>query len=157
MGDPTGASKRPASTRRPPRASSTPPHQRREWRPACVRRVPWPRRRSPTARAELAIGSRPILAVMARAGIPFRLRATLPPASLVHMQIEPLQAAGRRHARTSIPSQPRQIWCQQRASRCWLIGRAEHGTYCKIVIIWRLTALDLVARNIWTPRRNFAV
>jgi len=25
------------------------------------------------------------------------------------------------------------------------------------MIIWRLSALDLVARNIWTPRRNFAV
>ena len=49
------------------------------------------------------------------------------------------------------------IWCQQRASRWWLIGRAEDRTYCKIVIIWRLLALDLVARNIWTPRRNFAV
>jgi hypothetical protein len=49
------------------------------------------------------------------------------------------------------------IWCQQRASRRWSIGRAEDRTYCKIMIIWRLSALDLVARNIWTPRRNFAV
>jgi hypothetical protein len=24
-------------------------HRRREWRPACVRRVPWPKRCSPTA------------------------------------------------------------------------------------------------------------
>jgi len=49
------------------------------------------------------------------------------------------------------------ILCQKRASRRWLIGRAEDRTYCKIMIIWRLSALDLVARNIWTPRRNFAV
>jgi len=49
------------------------------------------------------------------------------------------------------------IWYQQRASRCWLIGRAEDRTYCKIVIIWRLSALDPVARNMSTPRRNFAV
>jgi hypothetical protein len=49
------------------------------------------------------------------------------------------------------------IWRQQRASRRWLIGRAEHITYCKIVIIWRLSVLDVVARNIWTLRRNFAV
>ena len=49
------------------------------------------------------------------------------------------------------------IWCQQRASRRWLIGRAENRTYCKMVIIWRLSVLDLVARNNWTPRRNFAV
>jgi hypothetical protein len=30
-------------------------------------------------------------------------------------------------------------------------------TYCKIGIIQRLSALDLAARNIWRPRRNFAV
>jgi len=36
-------------------------------------------------------------------------------------------------------------------------GRAEARTYCKIMIIWRLSALDMVARNIWIPRRNFAV
>src|SRR5262249_34117546 len=29
-----------------------PRHRRREWRPACVRRVPWPRRCSPTAWAD---------------------------------------------------------------------------------------------------------
>ncbi len=34
--------------------------RRREWRPACVRRVPWPKRRSPTAWAEKIIGSRPL-------------------------------------------------------------------------------------------------
>jgi len=50
------------------------------------------------------------------------------------------------------------ICSQQRASCSWLIGRAEDRTYCKIVIIWRFSALDLVAlRNIWTQRRNFAV
>ena len=46
---------------------------------------------------------------------------------------------------------------QQRAPRWWLIGRSEDGTYCKIVLIWRPSAFDLVGRNIWTPRRNFAV
>jgi len=46
---------------------------------------------------------------------------------------------------------------QQRAPRWWLIGRSEDGTYCKIVVIWRPSAFDLVGRNIWTPRRNFAV
>jgi hypothetical protein len=59
---------------------------------------------------------------------------------------------GAQHAFTAAP-----IWCQQRASPSWLIGRAEDRTYCKIVIIQRLSALDLAARNIWTPRRNFAV
>src|SRR6516164_1128368 len=47
------------------------------------------------------------------------------------------------------------ICSHQRASRSWLIGRAEDRTYCKIVIIWRLSALDLVARNIWTPAPQF--
>jgi hypothetical protein len=51
----------------------------------------------------------------------------------------------------------RPIWGHQRASRWWLIGRSEDRTGCKIVIIWRLSAVGLVARNIWTPRRNFAV
>ena len=46
---------------------------------------------------------------------------------------------------------------EQRASPSWLIGRAEDRTYCEIVIIQRLSAVDLAARNIWTPRRNFAV
>ena len=46
---------------------------------------------------------------------------------------------------------------QQRAPRWWLIGRSEDGTHCKIVVIWRPLAFDLVGRNIWTPRRNFAV
>ena len=31
---------------------------------------------------------------------------------------------------------------------------AAKGTYCKIVVIWRPSAFDLVGRNIWTPRRN---
>jgi len=56
------------------------------------------------------------------------------------------------HAFTAAP-----ICSQQRASPSWLIGRAEDRTYCKIVVIQRLSALDLAARNIWTPRRNFAV
>src|SRR5215471_15234368 len=46
---------------------------------------------------------------------------------------------------------------QQRAPSWWLIGRSEDGTYCKAVVIWRPSAFDLVGRNIWTPRRNFAV
>ena len=49
------------------------------------------------------------------------------------------------------------IWRWQRAPRWWLIGRSEDRTCCKVVVIWRSSALDLVARNIWTPRRNFAV
>ena len=32
--------------------ASSRPHRRREWRPACVRRVPWPKRCSPAAWAE---------------------------------------------------------------------------------------------------------
>jgi hypothetical protein len=37
------------------------------------------------------------------------------------------------------------------------VAQFEERTGCKIVIIWRLSAVALVARNIWTPRRNFAV
>jgi hypothetical protein len=36
---------------------------------------------------------------------------------------------------------------QQRAPRWWLICPSEDRTYCKIVIIWRLSALDLVDRK----------
>ena len=36
---------------------------------------------------------------------------------------------------------------QQGALRRWLIGRSEDGTYCKIVVIWRPSAFDLVGRN----------
>jgi hypothetical protein len=32
---------------------------------------------------------------------------------------------------------------QQRALRWWLIGPSEDRTCCKIVVIWRLSALDL--------------
>jgi hypothetical protein len=45
----------------------------------------------------------------------------------------------------------------QRAPRRLLIGRPEDRTYCKIVISGDCRHLDLVARNIWTLRRNFAV
>ena len=63
------------------------------------------------------------------------------------------QAVEPAHVPAAVTAAP--IWCQQRASRCWLIGRAEHGTYCKIVIIWRLSALDLVARNILDTAPQF--
>jgi hypothetical protein len=36
------------------------------------------------------------------------------------------------------------------------IALAVVGALCKIVVIWRPPAFDLVGRNIWTPRRNFA-
>jgi hypothetical protein len=43
--------------------------------------------------------------------------------------------------------------CARLAAR----GALDRETYCKILIICRLSALDLVARNIWIPRRNLAV
>ena len=93
-----------------------------------------------------------------RATLASRRRATTLPVPVFHRQDRVS------FARTAITAAL--IWCQQRASRRWLIGRAENRTYCKIMIIWRLSALDLVARNIWTARgfypgeicfsRNFA-
>src|SRR5215471_10582641 len=55
----------------------------------------------------------------------------------------------RRRARANLRSAARSALVVDR--------RSEDRTCCKIVVIWRLSALDLVARNIWTPRRNFVV
>ena len=79
-----------------------------------------------------------------------------------HLRLYHRSVCGPGTAAQPLPSSRRSrlaapICSQQRARRRWLIGGAEDRTYCKIVIIWRLSALDLVARNIWTPRRNFAV
>ena len=47
---------------------------------------------------------------------------------------------------------------QQRAPRWWLTGTSEDRACCKILIIWRSSALDLVAGNAsGIPRHNFAV
>ena len=51
---------------------------------------------------------------------------------------------GIRKATLQDPALSTALMGQQRAPRWWLSGRSEDGTYCKIVVIWRPSAFDLV-------------